>query len=509
MGVGLAASIIVRRHFLVAVFSFLVAAAATTILAVWPRCPPRQACVHAMRRVGAVAATGLVATCVLAAPFVRLLWRNNFYDLYASYLVPRSAVAASFCGAFGYLVVAATVIGFVVGLGRGLLRRHQSLFVLMTFILTGIIWCTIVRQIGVHYVLHVAPLAVFGLHALARRIAAAWPPMRAWASVSGGAFLLASLAFALTAPLATSSHTFASLLPSATPPLVRTDRDAIRKLLEDLRAQATHADPILVVASSETLSPDLLRRAEVDLFGRDDANLEFLPMPQVDSRDPYPMPELQDASYVVLAAPLQLHLPPGEQKVVSLTDALFQQGLGLARDFEPVASYALERGVVATALRRRGTSTRAQALSTLFHYERGAPHPSASQPDWVILGRPHRFRVARVGRGVSRLILPATPGASTAVVAVHAPGLQGRLVVSGRIVVPDTRCPGVEVALGPVLDSGLPFPTVRVVRRPQEPEAFSASLTLMPDQRLALTLTTNGHDEAAYCTTQLEDVRVE
>jgi hypothetical protein len=505
----LAASAVVRRHFLLAIPPFLIAATVTTFLA-------NRSSRHLVRGADALGRASAIAACAIAAPwvlaprFVDLLLSNDHYDLYTSYLESTTRTAASFCAGFGGITIVAAVAGFIYGLRKGILRWRPTLFVLITFSLTTVVWFAVVRQIGLQYLLHLAPLIVFGLQPLARGALVDSTPRGLVALVAGATFLLASLAFALCAPPTADLVSFASLLPRPLPPLVRADLGKLHDMLTDLRALARSREPVLVVASSDTISADILRRAEKDMFGRSGVRLEFLEMPQVDSRDPYPMPELLAASYVVLATPVQLQLTPEEQDLVTLTNALFHEGRGLARDFAPVASYQLERGVVATLLRRSVPPSLQNGLATLLYYEEGIPHPSASQPDWVVVSAPHRSYVRRIGSGATEVVLHASSSASLfPAVAVHAPGPDGALGITGRLVFVEPQCAGVEILFGALQLTGTPEPVARVTRRPGDAEDFSAVVHLSSGERLSLMLTLPpGQDSSDHCLTKLEDLHV-
>jgi hypothetical protein len=148
----------------------------------------------------------------------------------------------------------------------------------------------------------------------------------------------------------------ASVLPGIRgTPLVRHDLPALRSLVDELRrltaARPDEYVPVYVLASSDVLAEDILRRVEFP------GCLDALPTCQtsftVDKRDGFPHHFLL-ARYVVVGEPVQYHLRPADQQLVGALAAPILTGTGLGRAYRRVSERTLDGGVKAVVFEKAG-----------------------------------------------------------------------------------------------------------------------------------------------------------
>ena len=121
--------------------------------------------------------------------------------------------------------------------------------------------------------------------------------------------------------------------------------------------------------------------------------------PHIDSRDGNPTTALLQAQYVVVATPVQYHLPPDEQHIVRTAVEEFTEGRPLARDFELLPdSYTLADGARVRVYRRTRPSTEAVVLGTFARF-RAALAPKYDRPVLTYLGSNADVVVRGSGRG--------------------------------------------------------------------------------------------------------------
>ena len=506
VGVLLALAVLYRRHFLFAAPAVFAAVALSALdaNATPPRTPARTAAslLSTTLRVLLTIAVGLLATFAIARPALRHLFSHDFYDLYAGYLHPPLGVAAYYFHLYGGLAWLGAAVGFVAGWRAGILHPRRALFVAGVGVTSLLLWVFLVRQLGEHYTLHLTPTVVLGLSALGWTL---------WTRGSRRSRVL----LALAAPLYLAVNLFLGLsglavawegvplrpaLAANWPPEVREDYDQVLSLLEALRRLAQPEDPIFVAASSTTMNPDLLVRAELALHGRD-ARLQILNTPAVDSRDQYPVEPLLQAQIVVLVDPLQIHLAADQQKVVQLVHEMFTRRIELARDFEEIdGHYSLEEGATAVLFRRHRPTSLEVGLQGLRYMEDRFPTPPGSQPEWVVVSGRFPAWVSREPRGTSLTWHPALAAEPPPTVAVYLRAPPAQVHGTGTLQFVDDRCPGAALTFAHLAPDGVIREAAEVARSPGEAGAFEAIFPGRPGERLLLRLGTRpGQTSVDHC----------
>jgi hypothetical protein len=495
-GVLLAAAVLFRRHFLFAAAALLLTVALAALVdaraARAPRNPVRVAAGALLRILLAVAA-GSAAALLVARPSAMRFLQHDFYGLYTAYLNPPGLVARQIVEQYGALGVALGVLGFGMGWRAGILEPRRTLFLITFGLVCFVQWVTVVRQVGEQYTLQFTPIAVLGLTALGWTV---WRrgPGRARAAVAwlGSTFLAANLVSGLGAGdwFVNTDSIRRLLLAPNWPPLSRWDHDEVARLVDALRSLATPEDPVFVAASSTTLNPDLLLNAERELHGWSGATLNVVNSPAIDSRDQYPLEPLLQARVVVLANPLQTHLPPDQQKVVGVVHQMFTDRVEMARDFEEVpGGFALQRDVNVVLLRRARPTSLQTGLGTLRYMQERFSTPPGAQPDWAVVSTRFPSWVAKRADGATTLTWhPALPEEVPAPIALYLGEGHGTFQAAGDLRFLNGRCAGAALAFSFLGDDGAITDTAEVERRPGEAEAFAVSFADRPGSRLLLRL---------------------
>ena len=395
VGVAVGCAVLFRRHYLYGAVTFFAAAMMLDVALVVLR---RDDAAVRRRMFGRLALAAVVmgaattATLFVFGPaFVTHVVAHDYYGLYRSYLTPPAEEFGLFRDLFGSGFWLLSACGWLLTWRSGAARRTAASFVLLFGSLSFLLWVFVVRQWGSHYGYHVTILLVPGLTGLGVVVSERVRPGRTkWcvALWSAAALLLAVNLFASFAQRPVLLPRAVRRLAAARyPPMVRPDYAEMLRLLAYLRAVAGPDAPIYVGGSSGIMNFDILARADRGDRKPGQPVLSFLEPPQVDSRDWYPIEELLKARFVVITTPFQRHLPPSEQDVVRVVDAVFTEGWELASDFRRLPQrFRLADEAEATVFERT-RPTDAEAALRLFEQQRaflGAERPG-SQPDWVAL----------------------------------------------------------------------------------------------------------------------------
>jgi hypothetical protein len=413
IGVCLAVAILFRRHYAYPAISLMAVIATCGLVAAverWRLAQPRPTSAGVLpREISGGIWTGawLAGALLLIGPmFVYRALRTNYTELYASYMKPPTIMAAWFGQHFGWIAWMLAALGYFVAWRFHTLTVRRLVLVLGALVLTLGLWTFRVRQIGEHYALHIVPLIALGHFALVWTVA-----QRARRGLPRSLFFVAAGLYALVngvRGLAPSHYVPSQLagtrwLADSTPPLRWSDYGEMMRLVSDLRRVAGRGEPIYVAASGELRSSSL-RSADrmLDDQFRDGVTAGdltwgsrlFIPhTPHIDSRDGNPTSALLTAKYVLVATPVQYHLPPDQQRIVRAAVEAFTDGWAMARDFELLpGGYTLGHGASVKVYRRTRPSNEAAALE-MFARFRAALGPKYQRPPLIYLGSRTDVRV--------------------------------------------------------------------------------------------------------------------
>jgi hypothetical protein len=397
--------------------------------------------------------------------------------LYTAYEEPARVVLDWYAGVYGPAALILAALGLVLGWRAHILDRSRTAFLALFAALSALQWLVAVRQLGEQYTLHFTPVIILGLAALLWRIWGIEAPLaRAIARTAFTAVLVANVVFGLTTVAVRSSVRRG--FGGAWVPLVRWDYEVLAELVDYLRQTTNPLQGIYVVASSHTISPDLLRHVEFTLHGRRDV-FNFLNVPTVDSRDEYPLGLLLEAEHVVLVRPLQTHLRPEEQRLVGLVYDLFASDGEIARDFTLRPDrFVLQGGATVSVYSRRRPTGLGTALRTLTAIEEQIPSRPGQQADWIVVNRRFRSWLTRRADGSTKWVAHPSPRGQTpsTVVAWLGPP-PGPAEILGTVTFVDGRCRGATLAFATADEEGRLSPLAAIQRRPGEDGHFQVAVT--------------------------------
>ncbi len=376
------------------------------------------------------------------------------YSVHESFMRPISENFIFYVSQYGWLSLILAILGFTLGILTRNVISHVAVFLLLLLGTSFGLWIFVVRIIGVQYNLFFALSIILGITALV------WTISRVPYRMLRGVMLSMILLYAVfnfivgLAPINFSENKFVgrAMFAANYPPLMRSDYDEVVGLINYLRSVASDGEPIYVVGSSVNVNPEILKNAELLLFGRGNTVLNILRVPQVDSRDFYQgvLENMLKARYVLLAKPLQYHLVPEEQDVVKVAFTAFEEEWEISKDFILLPErFFLVDDITVYVYKRIQSTSLATALRTLKSMVQFSDTYSARQTDWIVfseLSIPYTVRKIKDGYSL-RVYLSAHPQLHD-VLFLYTGTLPGKqVVVSGRLEVGDTiECK--DLALG-------------------------------------------------------------
>ena len=423
--------------------------------------------------------------------FVRRVMPFDFGALYRAYENATCVVLLSFLKPYGWLSLIAATAGLLLGALAGVTRRRRVAFLTLFGAVSGLQWLLVVRQVGENYTLHFTPVVVMGLlmfgWSLWRHASRGWRPVLA---------VVTCVCLATNAVLALSIQTIGdgaawrTLFAARWEPLRRYDYNAILNLVRFLREHATENERVFVAASSHIINPDILRHAEWTYLGKRSGALDVLNVPQVDSRDAYPVGGLVAADLVVTAEPTQYHLRREDQTTVRVAHDIFALGAAVAHDFTRLPpTFPLTDGVAVSVFKRIRPSMLDTAMETLRIVREYMPRRPAMQTDWVSIGGPFPAWLDRLPDDATMWVAHPVPRGyfpATALCSVDAPAALTQ--VSGEISFFHGRCAGATLVFSGLDTRNQRRPLAEVRGRPGEHARFDLRLDTRGTDHLLLEL---------------------
>jgi len=400
IGFLLAAAILFRRHFAYAVIAFLGAITLCFLIVFWVevRLHRRRAWQRLLKngvRVSLIAATSFATLVTCAWEFTYRALTIDYKTLYAAWSLPFREILQRYASFYGWATWMLVLLGFAAGILTRRLALPSTIFILLSGIISLIEWLVILRYGYVHYTLHVTPLVVLEIVAF---IGTAWDTLkgkiRTLMLCAAGVYLVCNIVIGLT-PMGAFNNSVRPLFAASYPPLVRKDYDEILRLVEYLRQLTPDREPIYVVAASNLFNLTVVTSADQTLHGQAGRRLNILSIPQVDSRDYYPLNPLLQAQYVVIPTPFQHILPTdeqvlrtGEQDVVRVVFDAFNQNWEIAQDFKQLpVEFVLDKGVKVSVYQRIRPTSLETSVRTLSAMQQQIGERPSGQSDWITLSQ--------------------------------------------------------------------------------------------------------------------------
>ncbi len=358
MAACLCAVVLFRRWYAFWVVGFFLAWGLDLLVFAFPAGPEKR------REFLRGARNGILLGLLTAALFFGLAWplalqilRTDYSDIYAAYRISEGflgAVTLNLVNGFGLFYLLLFLGGAAWLMRRPALRRF-TFFLLAQWALTFLLFIH-TQDFTVHHLYLLQPAMLLVCSLFLWDAARAMPDVR-WKAATILAYVLIAL-FSWAVFFVPKCESFARWCgPCCSQghlyPRVRHDRAEIGRLLEFLAARATGAeDRIYVLAVSDVLNDDLLRFAYLSIERPKTVEDKILITHCVDKRDGFPS-NMLGARFLVVADPVQTHMRPEDQRVVSVPAELVlrREGIGAAYDRLP-EEFDLDGGVKAVVLER-------------------------------------------------------------------------------------------------------------------------------------------------------------
>ena len=476
IGFLLAAAILLRRHFAYSAIAFFGAATLQAfiefIVLIYPRETalssakdkdvaasfPYRCLFESAVKLGLIAVTSLTILMLVAGDFTRSALTVDYRNLYVAWSLPVNDILTRYADFYGLGTWLLVLIGFSAGILTRMLVPAAAIFVSLFGVLSLIEWLLVLRYGYLHYTIHITPIALLGISTFF------WTT---WLTLKGkvryfmlgaaGLYLVLNAAVGLIPLKIDLSRLFMANFP----PLVRSDYDEVVKLVEFLRKLAPNEEPIYIVGASNNFNANILRQANRKLNPPEGWwKLNTMGRPQIDSRDTYPLPELLQSQYAVVAVPFQQVLPTDEQvlrsheqDVVKVVYDAFTQNWEIARDFQLLPEqFKLENGVTVSVYRRRRPTDTATAVRTLDAMQRQIVDRPGTQLDWISLHQSiytsANYSVSQESDNLYNIVThPIKNSKKLDTSFLYLGSISDKAKVTGKLNLPNKQCPGIALRL--------------------------------------------------------------
>jgi len=409
-------------------------------------------------KLGLIAVTSLTILMLVAGDFTRSALTVDYRNLYVAWSLPVNDILTRYADFYGLGTWLLVLIGFSAGILTRILVPAAAIFVSLFGVLSLIEWLLVLRYGYLHYTIHITPIALLGLSTFF------WTT---WLTLKGkvryfmlgaaGLYLVLNAAVGLI-PLKID---FSRLFIANFPPLVRSDYDEVVKLVEFLRKLAPNEEPIYIVGASNNFNANILRQANRKLNPPEGWwKLNTIGRPQIDSRDTYPLPELLQSQYAVVAVPFQQVLPTDEQvlrsheqDVVKVVYDAFTQNWEIARDFQLLPEqFKLENGVTVSVYRRVRPTDTATAVRTLDAMQRQIVDRPGTQLDWISLHQSiytsANYSVSQQSDNLYSIVThPIKNSKKLDTSFLYLGSISDKAKVTGKLNLLNKQCPGIALRL--------------------------------------------------------------
>ena len=409
-------------------------------------------------KLGLIAATSLTILMLVAGDFTRSALTVDYRNLYVAWSLPVNDILTRYADFYGLGTWLLVLIGFSAGILTRILVPAAAIFVSLFGVLSLIEWLLVLRYGYLHYTIHITPIALLGISTFF------WTT---WLTLKGKAryFMLGAaglyLVFNAAVGLIPLKIDWSRLFMANFPPLVRSDYDEVVKLVEFLRKLAPNQEPIYIVGASNNFNANILRQANRKLNPPEGWwKLNTIGRPQIDSRDTYPLPELLQSQYAVVAVPFQQVLPTDEQvlrsheqDVVKVVYDAFTQNWEIARDFQLLPEqFKLENGVTLSVYRRVRATDTATAVRTLDAMQRQIVDRPGTQLDWISLHQSiytsANYSVSQGSDNLYNIVThPINNSKKLDTSFLYLGSISDKAKVTGKLNLPNKQCPGIALRL--------------------------------------------------------------
>ena len=409
-------------------------------------------------KLGLIAVTSLTILMLVAGDFTRSALTVDYRNLYVAWSLPVNDILTRYADFYGLGTWLLVLIGFSGGILTRMLVPATTIFVSLFGVLSLIQWLLVLRYGYLHYTIHITPIALLGLSTF---LWTTWLTLkgkvRYFMLGAAGLYLVLNAAVGLIPLKIDLSRLFVANFP----PLVRSDYDEVVKLVEFLRKLAPNEEPIYIAGASNNFNANILRQANRKLNPPEGWwKLNTIGRPQIDSRDTYPLPELLQSQYAVVAVPFQQVLPTDEQvlrsqeqDVVKVVYDAFTQNWEIARDFQLLPEqFKLENGVTVSVYRRVRPTDTATAVRTLDAMQRQIVDRPGTQLDWISLHQSiytsANYSVSQEPDNLYNIVThPIKNSKKLDTSFLYLGSISDKAKVTGKLNLRNKQCPGIALRL--------------------------------------------------------------
>lgn len=531
IGFLIATTALFRRHFVYDCIAFFASVILQTLIAfgVQVNQQSRQVWHNLLKRgtqIGWTVTASLIALTLLGLPFLVKVITTDFHHLYASYEVSSDKSLQYYGLAYGLIAWIVAGLGFAVGIGTRVLSRPVATFIVTFNSFLLLQWVFVLKQPNLHYNLHFTPFVVLGFAAFGWT---AWSRLRKRTRTLvlgvSSLYLIFNAVIGL-APVDLLKNTpihptrfspsysgmgfsgdtaftkLSALFSAHYPPLRHPDYDEIVRLVEYLRSVAGARDPIYIAASSELFNDSIVVSADTVIA--DDRplpqqeQLNVLPSPTTDSGDFYPLENLFQAQYVVVASPFQHHLRVEEQDVVRVVVDAFSENWEIAQDFTHLpVEFALTNGAVVSVYQRSRSTSRETAQRTLIAMQNYIGARPGGQQDWISLSElpSHKINQSPI-RGNYFLQTSNPQGPVTSFLYIGT--LPEHVRITGKLRHTDNSCASASLHFDTIDTQGEVINTVELLHHPLDAPKFTLPLQTQNAAYLHFNIFANSGKDASH-----------
>jgi len=513
IGVLLGFAPLFRRHFAYAVIASLAAMSLQALIEAgsqW-RTSSRQALrdlVNSGLRIGAVAIVGLGTIVIFGKHFVVRILHNDFSSLYTSFDVSLSQGLQYYGISFGWIACLLAAFGYAIGLKSRLLSGAVVRFIVSFYGILFLLWVIKVKAVGLHYTNHFTPLIILGLVAFVWTVWLTLPKNRRLILGMFVAYLSINLIIGL-APVSGLDRTLLrptrfgmSILPdnTGTPlselfaannaPLKRADYTEVVRLNRYLISLTPHQEPIYIGGSSALFNGSMVANIERMLHHKQGLNL--LRIEDIDSRDRYPIEQLLQAEYVVVAEPFQHSIRANDQDVVRVINDIFSNHWQISEYFTTLPEvFRLANGVTVNVYKRKRSTSLSTTVSTFEAIKNfvGSPRPGG-QLDWIVISRTPGYSLWEQNDPLN-LTTNSEKSQSTSFLSISSLP-ETRANLTGQITGVDRPCPRLSMRLNAVDRQSRILDTAQQNYSPVRSTDFSIPIRTQGANYLLLTINETG-----------------
>ena len=464
VGLCLGTSILLRRHFAYTAIAFLAAISIQAFIQFLPTFKTAKKSdfrnlLDIAIKIGLIALTCFIAILIFARGFIQNSLTEDYKTLYAAWSLSIPDILWRYLCFYGLATWLLVALGFAAGILNRLLISTTTTFLFLFASFSAIEWLVILRYGNIHYSLHFTPFLVLGLIGF---FSAACDKLRGKRRkllvAIAASYLAINLIFGLT-PLGKFNNFIRPLFARNFSPLVRADNQEVLQLTDFISKLAPNRELVFIAAASNHFNANIVRNAN-RIINPDEAwKLFALSKPHIDSRDTYPLPELLQAEYVVIATPFQKVLltdeqvlRPGEQDLVKSIYDAFVENWSISFDFEKLPEeFELDDGILVSIYRRIRPTSVATAVQTLKKMQQQIGERPGRQLDWMSFHQSpyitlNYAAVAKESDGIFKLRV-SSKSQKPSTHFLYLGNLSTEAKVTGKLKFIDRECKGISLRL--------------------------------------------------------------